>query len=69
MKSFVQSMFLLTSAFGAALGEAFTPLVSDPDVMWLFTGLSVSAFLAGWVFWLLFHKLNDTEEEMNDLGY
>jgi len=69
MKSFVQSMFLLTFAFGAALGDAFTPLVGDPKIMWLFTGLCVSAFLAGCVFWLLFHKLNDMEEEMNELGY
>jgi len=69
MKSFVQSMFLLTSAFGSAIGEAFTAVVGNPQVMWLYTGLCVSAFVAGCVFWALFHHLNDTEEEMNELGY
>ena len=69
MKSFVQSMYLLTSAFGSAIGEGFTPLVGDPQIMWLFVGLCISAVCASIVVWILFRKYNKTEEEMNELGF
>lgn len=67
MKSFVQSLYLLTNAFGYALGEAFTPLVGDPDILWMFVGLCAGSFSVGVVFWLLYHKLDDKEDEMNML--
>lgn len=33
MKSFVMAMFLLTSAFGAALGMAISPVAKDPKLV------------------------------------
>ncbi|KAF1969841.1 di/tri peptide transporter 2 [Bimuria novae-zelandiae CBS 107.79] len=54
MKSFVQSMFLLTNAFGSAISEALNPVLYDPAIQWMYVGLAV-----------LFRHLNDTEEEMN----
>ena len=68
MKSFVQAIYLLTNAFGAAIGEALTPLAYDPAMLWVFVGLGVASFVAGWVFWGLFRHLNETEEEMNALA-
>ncbi|KMU85262.1 peptide transporter PTR2-A [Coccidioides immitis H538.4] len=67
MKSFVQSMYLLTNAFGAALGEALTPVAHDPEIIWLFTGLACSSFTAGILFWIVFRHLNAKEEDMNAL--
>ncbi|CAG8976665.1 hypothetical protein HYALB_00012057 [Hymenoscyphus albidus] len=67
MKSFVQALYLLTNAFGYAIGEAFIPLVGDPEVMWLFTGLCVGSFCTGVLFWLLYHHLDAKEDEMNTL--
>lgn len=67
MKSFVQSMYLVTNAFGAAIAEALTPAAYDPAIMWMFTGLAVASFLAGIIFWLIYHKLNNEEEGMNAL--
>ncbi|CZR69416.1 probable peptide transporter PTR2-A [Phialocephala subalpina] len=67
MKSFVQAMYLLTNAFGYAIGEAFTPLVGDPQIMWLFTGLCVGSFCVGVLFWVLFHKYDAREDEVNAL--
>lgn len=67
MKSFVQSMYLLTNAFGSAISEALNPLVVDPKIQWMFAGLAVSSFIAGCIIWILFHHLNDTEDEMNQL--
>lgn len=64
-------MFLLTNAFGSALGIALSPTAKDPKLIWMYTGLAVAAFLAGCLFWLIYHKYNKTEDEMNaleDLG-
>lgn len=67
MKSFVQSMYLLTNAFGSALAEALTPAAFDPAIMWMFVGLACASFLAGIIFWFVFHHLNAQEDEMNAL--
>ncbi|EOD42946.1 Oligopeptide transporter [Neofusicoccum parvum] len=68
MKSFVQSMYLLTNAFGSAIGEALVSVAVDPKILWMFVGLSIASFLAGCLVWILFHHLNKTEDEMNALG-
>lgn len=67
MKSFVQSMFLLTNAFGYALGEAFIPLVGDPTILWLFVGLCGGSFLVGVLFYAINRGLDEKEDEMNGL--
>lgn len=67
MKSFVTAMYLLTNAFGSALSEALVSTAVDPKVQWLYVGLCASTFVAGILFWLVYHHLNDTEEEMNAL--
>ncbi|QLL34851.1 hypothetical protein HG536_0H02260 [Torulaspora globosa] len=69
MKSFVMSLFLVTSAFGSALGCALSPVSEDPKYVWLYTGLGVSCFIAGWLFWICFKHYNYTEEAMNALDY
>ena len=68
MKSFVQSMYLLTNAFGSAIGLALVPVSVDPAVQWLYVGLCVSSVVTAIVFWLLFHKYNAAEDEMNALS-
>ncbi|EAW10971.1 peptide MFS transporter [Aspergillus clavatus NRRL 1] len=67
MKSFVQSMYLLTNAFGSALAEALTPAAFDPAILWMFVGLACASFLAGILFWFVFHHLNAQEDDMNKL--
>lgn len=67
MKSFVQAMFLLTNAFGFALSEAFIPLVGHPTILWMFVGLCGGSFGAGVLFWLIYHKLDAQEDELNSL--
>lgn len=67
MKSFVMSMFLLTNAFGAALGIALSPTAVNPKLLWMYAGLAVATFIAGCIFWVLFRGLNATEESMNEL--
>ncbi|EAW20888.1 peptide MFS transporter [Aspergillus fischeri NRRL 181] len=67
MKSFVQSMYLLTNAFGSAIAEALTPAAFDPAIMWMFVGLACASFLVGIIFWFVFHHLNAQEDDMNKL--
>ncbi|ORY05075.1 POT family-domain-containing protein [Clohesyomyces aquaticus] len=67
MKSFVQSMFLLTNAFGSAISEALNPVLYDPAILWMFVGLAAASFISGCLIWILFHHLNETEDAMNAL--
>lgn len=67
MKSFVQSMYLLTNSFGSAIGIALSTVAYDPTILWMFVGLAVASFTTGIVFYALFWRLNAKEEEMNAL--
>lgn len=60
MKSFIMSIFLVTNAFGSAIGCALSPVSKDPDYTWLFGGLAVSCFIAGCCFWVCFRSYNST---------
>ena len=64
MKSFVQSMYLLTSAFGSALSETLNPVLVDPKFLWMYTGIAVFAFCTAIVFWVLFNHYDKDEEKM-----
>lgn len=67
MKSLIMSLFLLTNAFGAALGAALSPSAKDPYLVWMYMGLAVACVVAGAVFWVLYRHLNDAEDDMNEL--
>ncbi|KAK2799593.1 hypothetical protein FQN50_008431 [Emmonsiellopsis sp. PD_5] len=67
LKSFVQSLYLLTNAFGSAIGMALSPVAYDPAIMWMYVGLACAAVVTSIVFWLLFRHLNQLEDEMNAL--
>ncbi|CAH6722686.1 peptide transporter Ptr2p [[Candida] jaroonii] len=69
MKAFVTSLYLLTTAFGSAIGIALASVSVDPKYVWLYTGLAVATFISGCIFWILFHHYNDHEEELNQLEY
>lgn len=69
MKSFIMAIFLLTNAFGSALGIALSPTAENPKYVWTFSGLAVACFLAGCLFWVFFHRYNEEEEKLNALDY
>ncbi|CAI5758426.1 unnamed protein product [Candida verbasci] len=69
MKSFIMSLFLVTNAFGSALGIALSSVSVDPKMTWLFTGLAVACFLAGCLFWVIYSHYNKYEEQWNSLEY
>lgn len=65
MKSFVMSIFLLTTAFGSALGIALSSVSVDPKLVWMYSGIAVAAFVTGLVFWFLFRRYNKEEDKMD----
>ena len=67
MKSFVQSLYLLTNAFGSALSETLVPVLVDPKIMWMYTGVACFSMGTAVVFWLIFHHYDKDEEKMYDL--
>ncbi|EAS36090.3 MFS peptide transporter Ptr2 [Coccidioides immitis RS] len=67
LKSFVSGLFLLTNAFGSAIGLALTPVAYDPVIIWMFVGLCGASVTTAGIFWYLFHGLNKQEDKMNSL--
>lgn len=67
MKSFVQSLYLFTSAFGSAIGEALVPVSKDPKFLWTYTGLACVAGATSIGFYIMFRHYDAQEEEMYDL--
>ncbi|QIW95976.1 hypothetical protein AMS68_001494 [Peltaster fructicola] len=67
MKSFIMSLYLLTTAFGAALGAALSPTAVDPYLLWMYTGLAAACLTAGILFWICYKRYNATEESMNEM--
>jgi len=67
MKSFIMSLYLLTNAFGSALGIALSSVSVDPKLVWMYTGLAVATFFFGCAFWICFSRYNKIEDEMNYL--
>lgn len=67
MKSFVQSLYLLTTAFGSAIAEALVPATGDPAILWMYTGIASASFVTGFIFYGIFHSYDNDEEKMNEL--
>jgi len=65
MKSFVMSIFLLTTAIGSAIAIALSSVSVDPKLVWMYTGIAAAAFIAGCLFWILFRRYNNLEDKMD----
>ncbi|KAF6822479.1 MFS peptide transporter [Colletotrichum plurivorum] len=64
MKSFVQSIYLFTNAFGSAISEALVSVAVDPKFLWMYTGVACFSFVIGIVFYFTFRHYDDQEDEM-----
>lgn len=69
MKSFIMALFLVTNAFGSAIGIALSPVSKDPKMVWTYTGLAVACFIGGCLFWVIYSSYNSKEDSWNDLEY
>lgn len=62
LKSFIQSLYLLTVAFGSALAMALVPVSVDPEVLWMFVGVAVTTFVVGASMYFTLRHLDKQEE-------
>jgi dipeptide/tripeptide permease len=67
MKSFIMSLFLLTSAGGSALGILIAPFAKDPWLHWMYFGLAIAAAGTGFAFWRMFR--NGGDESMKSVEH
>jgi len=65
MRSLVQSVQLFTTAFSAALAQAFTPLTNDPHVVWNYGAVAIISFVTGVAFHFAYRKTDKQEDELN----
>lgn len=67
MRSLVMSLFLFTNALSAAVGEAITPAIKDPHLIWVWGGPAIGlAVFTVHFYWTYHHMDNDefmTEHE------
>lgn len=67
MKSFVQSLYLFTNSFGAAISMGLVPVAKNPKFVWMYTGVAITAFITSIAFYALFRHYDAQEENMYDL--
>ncbi|KAI8932552.1 hypothetical protein NX059_010727 [Plenodomus lindquistii] len=67
MKSTIQAIALSTSAFSAALGQAFVSLSEDPLLVWNYGSVAIIAMAGGIGFYFTFRKADKHEDAMNNM--
>ena len=67
MRSLVQSVQLFTTAFSAALAQAFTPLTADPHLVWNYGAVAIISFCTGILFWFTYRGMDRQEDQLNML--
>lgn len=65
MKSLVMSVQCFTTAFSAALAQAFTPLTNDPHLVWNYGSITIISFGTGVLFYIAYYKTDKADEELN----
>lgn len=72
MKSFVTSIYLLTTAAGAGLAALLSPFAVDPLLTWFYAGLGLACFANGLVFWIhtsaMRRTMISTRMELEDIS-
>jgi len=64
MKSFVMSLFLVTSAGGSILGILVAPWAKDPYLVLMYLGFATMCFVTAGIFWYLFKGYDRPKEKM-----
>ncbi|EEB06914.1 PTR family peptide transporter [Schizosaccharomyces japonicus yFS275] len=67
MKSFIMSLFLFTNAFGSILSICISSTAVDPKLVGMYTGIGITAFVTGIIFWFCFHHYDRLEDSLNAL--
>jgi POT family proton-dependent oligopeptide transporter len=65
MRSLVQAVQLFTTAFSAALAQAFTPLTADPHLVWNYGSVAIISFVTGILFHFAYRTMDKDEDRLN----
>jgi proton-dependent oligopeptide transporter, POT family len=65
MRSLVQGVQCFTTAFSAALAQAFTPLTNDPHLVWNYGSVAIIAFTTGVAFHFAYRTMDKEEDKLN----
>lgn len=65
MRSLVQAVQLFTTAFSAALAQAFTPLTIDPHLVWNYGAVAIISFVTGIAFHFAYRRMDKQEDALN----
>lgn len=68
MRSIVMAVGIFTTAVAAAIGEAFTPLATNPLYIINYVVFACLGFVGGVLFYLCFFRIDRKQEELNLLG-
>lgn len=67
MKGFVQALFLFATAIAAAIGDAISPALKDPHLVWYFGALAIVGGVFTILFYIHFRNLHKTMEKESRL--
>lgn len=65
MRSLVMGVQCFTTAFSAALAQAFTPLTNDPHLVWNYGSVTIISFAVGILFYIAYYKTDQEEGKLN----
>ncbi|CEJ81805.1 hypothetical protein VHEMI01915 [[Torrubiella] hemipterigena] len=67
MKSFVQSIYLFTTAIGALIGLALVSVAVNPKYLWMYTGVAIAAIVVSIGFYIGYRHYDAMEDESYEL--
>lgn len=65
MRALVMSLFLFTNSLSSALGEALSPIIIDPYLIWVWAGPAIALAVLTVQFYFTFRHM-DNDEFMTD---
>ncbi|KAI8365558.1 POT family-domain-containing protein [Blakeslea trispora] len=68
MKSIVMAIYLFTNCVASILGFALVPVAVDPKLTWMYTGISVAAFICAILIYVIHRKNDDTDIAEDAVG-
>lgn len=68
MRSVVQAIGVLTAGLGAVIGVGMSQLAVNPKLVSMYAVLAGAMGGTSVVFWVLFRKYDEVDEELNGIG-
>ncbi|KAG2204743.1 hypothetical protein INT46_008326 [Mucor plumbeus] len=63
MKSLVSALSLWPNCVAALISLAISPSAQDPNMVWVYTGVAIGAFVTGIIYYFMFRHYDDIDED------